>query len=62
MQELLCANVFTWFFAHNPVIRKKCAQEASHQDALTRTHKKNYFASSDPHHDISKQLVDTTFV
>ena len=22
----------------------------------------NYFASSDPHHDISKQLVDTTFV
>ena len=23
---------------------------------------KNYFASSDPHHDISKQLVDTTFV
>jgi hypothetical protein len=24
--------------------------------------KQNYFASSDPHHDISKQLVDTTFV
>jgi hypothetical protein len=24
--------------------------------------KNNYFASSDPHHDISKQLVDTTFV
>ena len=24
--------------------------------------KMNYFASSDPHHDISKQLVDTTFV
>jgi hypothetical protein len=24
--------------------------------------KKKYFASSDPHHDISKQLVDTTFV
>ena len=24
--------------------------------------KLNYFASSDPHHDISKQLVDTTFV
>ena len=23
---------------------------------------KNYFASSDPHHDISKQLVDITFV
>ena len=23
---------------------------------------KKYFASSDPHHDISKQLVDTTFV
>ena len=23
MQELLCANVFTWFFAHKPVIRKK---------------------------------------
>ena len=23
---------------------------------------KNYFTSSDPHHDISKQLVDTTFV
>jgi len=22
----------------------------------------NYFTSSDPHHDISKQLVDTTFV
>ena len=34
--------------------------------ASTRTEKKsekkNYFASSDPHHDISKQLVDTTFV
>ena len=24
--------------------------------------KTSYFASSDPHHDISKQLVDTTFV
>ena len=23
---------------------------------------RKYFASSDPHHDISKQLVDTTFV
>jgi len=23
---------------------------------------KNYFTSSDPHHDISKQLVDSTFV
>jgi hypothetical protein len=23
---------------------------------------KKYFASSDPHHEISKQLVDTTFV
>ena len=26
------------------------------------SNQKNYFASSDPHHDISKQLVDTTFV
>ena len=28
----------------------------------TITKNRNYFASSDPHHDISKQLVDTTFV
>ena len=28
----------------------------------TPNQKNNYFASSDPHHDISKQLVDTTFV
>ena len=38
MQKLLCANVFTCFFAHKPAIRKKkCAQEASRQDALTHT-------------------------
>ena len=30
--------------------------------SASRATKTNYFASSDPHHDISKQLVDTTFV
>ena len=29
---------------------------------IVEVQKTNYFASSDPHHDISKQLVDTTFV
>ena len=29
---------------------------------ITRIYHVNYFTSSDPHHDISKQLVDTTFV
>ena len=29
---------------------------------IERSTQKKYFASSDPHHDIAKQLVDTTFV
>ena len=72
MQELLCANVFTWFFAHNPVIRKKCAQEASHQDALTHTQKhththgifytKNVSTQKDfPTHNLLQKLSHTFF-
>lgn len=39
MQKLLCANVFTCFLHINLLYAKKCAQEASRQDALTHTQK-----------------------
>ena len=32
------------------------------KQADRKNNQSNYFTSSDPHHDISKQLVDTTFV
>ena len=40
-----CKNFYAQTFSHvflhiNLLYAKKCAQEASHQDALTRTHKK----------------------
>ena len=46
-----CKNFYAQTFSHgflhiNLLYAKKCAQEASHQDALTRTHKKNTHTES----------------
>ena len=46
MQKLLCTNVFTCFLHTNLLYAKKCAQEASHQDALTHTQKHTHTESS----------------
>ena len=58
----------SWFPSRIPgklshIRRISQGQVFSHSEgSRSRLQKINYFASSDPHHDISKQLVDTTFV
>ena len=56
LQRLIPANMYNVFQCHEKSNLQKKGQ------IIENTKNENYFTSSDPHHDISKQLVDTTFV